>query len=426
MGLVKADKLTPQRKRQAQRMVVDSSLDIDTIAVDCNWRTVVFLALGLGVSPIDASLHSLGGNKNAINEQSLRPTALHSENGQRLVEIRWHEGGPSLELTEKCSTWSIRRSLAHFLHMVVKGDGRQEVLHFVPTTTRAGQTSTTRICDCKNIVSDPVKFSTLKNIHYALTWTLYFEELVHQTRSEEIPIQQSLLLMQFEVMEDLRQMPVETLHSCAFRVFPSDATLATNVISTLASTWNSPEHQNLLSRLSGNEYQKSFAKPQRVEPRTSPRPLELHSNEPDHDVEKATKLDGLTGFPHFSEKSTFKDDGQVEFDFFPSLITSPTFKTLSSVYNPFIAITTMSNQAGHSNSNFASSGAAMDIDDPSTSEGLLARLIIALSTMRHSMAPKNWVTSIASGKMQYKIGPEAGEDKMKKLLEYEEGTFRIE
>ena len=426
MGLILAINLTSQRKRQAQRMVVDSSLDVDTIAVECNWRTVVFLALGLGVSPTDASLHSLGSDKKAINEQSLQSTALHSENGRRLIEIRWHEGGPSLELTEQCSTWSIRRSLAHFLHMVVKGNGRQEVLHFVPITARAGQASTTRICDCKNIVSDPVKFSTLKNIHYALTWTLYFEELKHQTPSDEIPIPQSLLLMQFEVMEDLRQMPIETLHSCALRVFPNDATLATNVISALASAWNSSKHQNLLSRVSGNAHQIPFAKPQRVEPHTSPRPVELRSNEPDYDVEKATRLDGLPSFPLFSEKSTFKDDGQAEFDFFPSLITSPTFETLSSVYNPFVAITAVSNQVGHSNSNFASSGATTDIDDPSKSEGFLARLIIALSTMRQLMAPESWVTSIASGKMRYKIGPEAGEDKVRKLLEYEEGTFRID
>ena len=417
MGLILANNLaSSQRKRQAQRMIVDSSLDVDAIAVECSWRTLVFVTLGLGVSPTDTSLHSLGGDKNAINEQNSQFTALHSENGQRLIDIRWHEGSPSLELTEHCSTWSIRRSLAHFLHLVVNANGRQEVLHLVPVTAGADQTPTARICDCKNTVSDPIRFSTLKNIHSALTWTLYFEEVLHQIPSEKIPIPQSLLLMQFEILEDLRQMPVETLHSYASRVFPSNTTLITEVVSALASTWNSSEHQNLLSRVSSNTHQIHVVKPQPVERHESLQHLKPRSNEPDYDAEKATRSKGLTG-SLFSEKCSLKDDGLAESDFFPTLISSPTFETLSSVYSsPNLVIAARCNQAGH----------CLDIEDPSKPEGFLARLIIALSTMRRWTVPEGWVTSIASWKVRYKIGPEAGEDKVRKLLEYEEGMFRFE
>ena len=398
-------------------MVVDSSLDVDTIAVECSWRTVVFLALGLGVSPSDASLHSLGGDKTAVNEQSLQSAALHSENGQRLIELRWHEGSPSLELTEQCSTWSIRCSLAHFLHMVVNANGRQEVLHLVPKITGVDQSSTARICDCKNVVSDPVRFSILKDIHFALTWTLYYEQILHQVPSEKIPIPQSLLLTQFEIVEELRQMPLETLQSYASRVFPNNTALATKLISALASTWNSSEHQKLLSRVSGIPHRISAVKPQFVEPHGSSQSLKPYSDEPDYDAEKAARSDGFSVSPPFSEKYCLKDDCQTQLDFYPNLSSSPTMKILSSAYYPSNIAVTVRNNGACPN---------IDIEDPSTPEGLLARLIIALSTMRRWTAPQGWVTSIASGIMRYKIGSEAGEEKGRKLLEYEEGKFRIE
>jgi hypothetical protein len=373
---------------------------------------------------MDPALHSLGGGPDAASEQSLHSTALHSETGQRLIEIQWHEGVPCLQLTEQCSDWSIRRSLAHSLHMITKCEGKQEVLHFVPVTAERGKPPTAQICDCKNIVSNPVEFSILQNIHYAIVWTLYFEELLHQIPCETIPIPQSLLLLQFEVIEELRQMPAETLQSRVSTVFSSDATLVANVMSALTSTWNSPEHQELLNGLSGGAHKSTFRDSRRPESKKSLQPTQLCSNTQPLDVEKAIRTGRLTNSP-FSEKSSSKNAGDVQFDLYPTLQSSPTFQSLSLAYNPSAVITAKSNHLSYGTPASTPTIPTIDIDDQSKPEALLARLIIALSAMRCSTARKGWVTSIASGAMRYKVGPDIGGNMARKLMGYEGGRFRI-
>ena len=411
MRLIQAIDLETRHKKQFQRIIVDSSLDVDPVAINCSWKSFAYLALGLGVNPIDPTFHGLGRGKDAVDEQSLHSTALHSETGQRLIELRWHQGTPCLELTEQCSSWSLRRSLAQFLHMITVCDGRQEILHFVPVVFETSKTPISQICDCKNTTLDPVKFSTLRNIHYAITWTLYFEEILHQIPYEEIPIPQSLLLHQFEITEELHQTPAETLQSRISTIFPSHATLVANIMSALTSTWSSSEHQQLLNGLSGGAHNLTPQSPRRLELNTTTQAAQFHSSNQTLDVEKATS----------AQEPSSKITECTRFDLYTALHSSPTFHSLSQTYSPS-AIPTNSNRAVSS----APPTATIDIDDQSTPEALLARLIIALSAMRRSTAPKGWVTSIASGALKYKVGPEAGEDMVGRLLRYEGGTIRIE
>lgn len=412
MRLIQAVGLESKRKKRFQRIVVDSTLDVDPVAINCSWRSFVYLALGLGVNSIDPTFHGLGRGKDAVNEQSLYSTALDSQTGQRLIEIRWHEGIPHLELTDQCSSWSVRRSLAPFLHMITICDGRQEILHFVPVVNETSKTPNSQICDCKDIVLDTVKFSTLRQIHYAITWTLYFEEIFHQTPYEEISIPQSLLLLQFETTEELHQTPAETLQFRISTIFPSQATLVANIMSALTSTWNSSEHQELLNGLSGGAHELTLESSRRLESNTITQPTQFHSSNQTLDVEKATG----------TQSPSSKNNRSIKFDLYPALHSSPTFQSLAQTYSPSAIPTTNSNRAPSS----TPSAVTIDIDDQSKPEALLARLVIALSAMRRSTARKGWVTSIASGVLKYKVGPEAGEDMVGRLQRYEGGTMRIE
>ena len=412
MRLIQAVGLESKRKKRFQRIVVDSTLDVDPIAINCSWRSFVYLALGLGVNAIDPIFHGLGRAKDAVNEQNLHSTALLSETGQRLIETRWREGVPYLELTEQCSSWSVRRSLAQFLHMIIVCDSRQEILHFVSVVNETPRTPNLQICDCKDVVLDPVKFNTLRKIHYAIIWTLYFEEIFHQTPYEEIPIPQSLLLLQFEITEELHQTPAETLQFRISTIFPSQTTLVANIMFALTSTWNSSEHQELLNGLSGGVHELTLESSRRLESNTITQPTQFHSSNQTLDVEKATS----------TQNPSSKNNDGTKFDLYPALLSSPTFQSLAQTYSPSAIPTTNSNRAPSS----TPSAVTIDIDDQSKPEALLARLVIALSAMRRSTAPKGWVTSIASGAFKYKVGPEAGEDMLGRLLRYEGGTMRIE
>ena len=418
MRLIHAFGLEAQREKQFQRIVVNSSLDVNPLDMNCGWKSFVFLALGLGVDPMDPFFHGLGGGKDGVSEQSLHSTALHSETGQRLVEIRWHEGVPCLKLTEHCSSWSIRRSLAQSLHMISTREGRQEVLHFVPGMGEIGQTPAAQICDCKETNFNIVEFSTLREIHYAITWTLYFEELMHQDPYEIIPIPQSLLLFQFEITEEIHQTPTEILQSRISNMFPSDATLVANIMSALTSIWDSSEHQKLLNALSGAAHKPKLVNPHRPLSSTTVQSTHYHSSKPPSDIEKAIRTSRHISSPSVSEKTSVKISDDLPFDLYPALLSSPTFQSLSQAYSPSAVITNKTNSPPAS--------AIVDIDDHSNPEALLARLLIALSAMRRYTAPRGWVTSIASGTLKFKVGPEAGDDVARKLLGYQGGMLRVE
>lgn len=141
-------------------------------------------------------------------------------------------------------------------------------------------------------------------------------------------------------------------------------------------------------------------------------PTRFHPGNQTLDVEKATG----------TQNPGSKNNDGTECDLYPALVSSPTFRSLAQTYSPS-AIPTTNGNRGPSGT---PSAATIDIDDQSKPEALLARLVIALSAMRRSTAPKGWVTSIASGALKYKVGPEAGEDMVGRLLRYEGGTMRIE
>ena len=423
MRLIHAIGLESQRKKQFQRIVVNSSLDVNPPAMNCSWKSFVFLALGLGVDPMDPVFHGLGGRKDAVSEQSLQSTVLRSETEQRLVEIRWHEGAPCLELTEHCSSWSVRRSLAQFLHMVSVREGRKEVLHFVPVTGEKGQTPTAEICDCKETNLNTVEFSTLRNIHYAITWTLYFEELLHQIPCEIIPIPQSLLLLQFEITEELHQIPTERLQYQISSIFPSDTNLVANIMSALTSIWNSSEHQTLLSRLSGTAHKSPLENFRRPASNTTAPSTRIQSNDQSPDIERTLRASGDMSSLYISDEPNFKpNNNDIAFDLYPTLHSSPTFRSLSQTYSPSALISlTKNNNSPPSHAPGSAITININLDDKDTPEWLLARLIIALSAMRGSTAPRGWVTSIASGAPKFKVGPDAGEDMGRKLLGYRGG-----
>lgn len=419
MRLIQAVGLEPQRKKHFQRIIVDSSLDVDPMAMECSWKSFVFLALGLGVDATDPTFHGLGRGKSAVNERDLHSTALSSETGKHLIELRWHEGVSCHELTEHCSSWSVRRSLAQCLHMISMSDGRLEVLHFVLVVNEAPSAPIAQICDCMDIAIYPVKFSVLRTIHYAITWTLYFEEIVHQIPYETILIPQSLLLSQFEIIEDLHKTPAETLESRISALFPSNNVLVANIISALSSTWNSSEHQELLNGLGGGMYIPTLENPRHLEANKIKQPTQSHPDDHTHDLEKATNtashVDSLPPPPN----PTHNSSSGITFDLYPFLHSSPIFHSLSQAYSP-------SAISASKPPSTTPAITTIDIVDQSKPEALLARLVIALSAMRCSTKPRGWVTSIASGIPRYKVGSEAGEDMVGKLLGYDGGKCRIE
>lgn len=60
---------------------MDSTLDVDLVAIICSWKSFVYFALGLGVNLIDRIFHGLGRGKDVVNEQNLLFIALYSETG---------------------------------------------------------------------------------------------------------------------------------------------------------------------------------------------------------------------------------------------------------------------------------------------------------------------------------------------------------
>ena len=410
MRLIHALRLEPKLKKSVQRILVNSNLDVDPITMRCEWTSLVFLVLGLGVSPSDPFLHSLGGGPgaDALSEKNLHSTALLSDTGQRLIAVRWYESLPYLELTEQCSLWSIFRSLAHFLHMIVKHESEQIVLHWVYITPQAGQHAILERCDCKDIISYPLDYKIFQKIHCAITWTFYFEELLHRHPSEAIPVPQTLLLFQFEVTEEFRQTPAETLLSQLSNIFPNDVNITANIYSVLQSIWDSSDYQGLLDGLGGKHTPKA-QEIRRSEPNASIRPTQVHSEVPTIDLEKAVQ----TGWPTSSQTAP------QNLDLYATIQSSPLFRTLSLAYSPSALINT-------NNSTSPSAQASISIDDDSKPGNLLARLVIALSTMRYSTLRKGWVTSIASGSLRYKVKPDDGENMVRKLMGYEGGSFRIE
>lgn len=430
MRLIHALGFEPRRKREAQRILVNSSLDVDTVVINCNWKSFVFLAIGLGVNASDLVLHDLGSGADVINEHAVQSSALRSEAGMKLIDIRWQKGTPHLELTAQCSSWSIRRSLAHFLHMTVQREAKTQLLHFVAATDKTHQLPTVKSCDCKDIISNPVDLSVLHNLHFALTWTLYFEELLHQVQCETIFIPQSLLLFQFEITEELRQMPTETLRSrVTTTVFPGNAKAAANIMSALSSIWDSPEHQQLLDGLGSGAHRPGPRKSQKdPQPITSmPSPPQPLSKDASADVEKGNKIEDSTNSASPSEKFISKHMSEDNLKIYPTFQSSPVFQSLFFAYSPSAAIA-----AAHSRQSSSTppvpvpTAPPIDIDDKSKPEALLAQLIIALSTMRHSKARNGWVTSIASGSLKYKVGTQSGDHMIGKLMKYEGRTISIE
>lgn len=421
MRLIPAIGLEPQRKRNVQRILVNSTLDVDPLVMDCGWKSFLFLVLGLGVNPSDPVLHNLGKGTDAVNEQNLQSMALRSEAGTKLIGIRWHERAPHLELTEQCSSWSIRRSLAHSLHMIIQCEAKRELLHFVALTNKTGQTPTAQICDCRDIFSNPVDFSVLHNLHFALTWTLYFEELLHPVQRETIFIPQSLLLFQFEITQELRRLPTETFRTRLATIFPESGKVVANIMSALSSIWDSPEHQELLGSSALNPVPRHFQHPQ---PITSVSSTQLRSHDEDSlDVEKGTKTDKVTNFVSSPEKISSEQNTNDSLNFYPILQSSPIYQSLFSAYSPFAVIAANIRQ---SSTPLIPATATIDIDDKTKPEALLARLIIAMSTMRHSTVRNGWVTSIASGSLRYKIGTNSGDYMIGKLMKYEGRIVSIE
>lgn len=364
----------------------------------------------------DPVLHDLGRGTIVANEHAVQSLALHSEAGMKLIDIRWQKGAPHLELTAQCCSWSIRRSLSHSLHMIVQREAKRELLHFVAATDKTHQIPTVQVCDCKDVISNPLDFSVLHNIHVALTWTLYGEELSHQAQREIIFTPHSLLLFQFETTEELRQLPAETLQSRLTTIFPDNSKAIANITSALSSIWDSTEHQELLGELCSNTHRSGFRNSQRAQPITFVSPPQPLSNDKSVDVEKGTNS---TSSP---EKSIAQPISNNNSKTYPIFRSSPIFQSLFLVYSPSATAT----QSHQSSPLPVPSTATIDIDDKARPEALLARLIIALSMMRHPAARNGWDTSIASGSLKYKVGSKSGEHMIGKLMKYEGRTLSIE
>lgn len=404
MRLIHAIGLEPQRKSRARRIIVDSSLDLAPVIVECGWKSLVILSLGLGVSPTDPTWDILSETAAEISEQRLHLTALHSELEERLIDVRWQEGNLRLELTEECSSWSMRRSLAYSLHMLTRDGGKREIFHFVSPTNSTGGGAFAKKCDCKDIFLHAVDFGIFRDIGCALFWTLYFEDIAHSHPRELLPIPQALLLLQFEITEELRQLSRETVFSRIEVLYPGDLKLVKTIMSALKAVWQSSEHQRLLDEL-GNHKLNDFKKHTLKEPPRQP------SNFQQLNDKKASKTDKVADTS--SEKRDDQNTTNLEADPYPILQASPTFKSLSAVYRPSAATAQ------------GPIGAAIDLNDHSKPEAILARLIIALSSMRHSTARNGWVSSIASGKVKYKVGADAMENKVGKLMAAKGRSFRI-
>lgn len=425
MRLILATGLVPQRKREVQRIVVNSSLEVDPMVMNCDWKSFLFLAIGLGVDPSDPVLHDLGRGADAINEHTVQSFALRSEAGARLIEIRWHKAGPRLELTAQCSSWSIRRALAHSLHMIIQRGDKREILHFIAAINKTSQAPTVQICDCQDKIFNAVDFSIVHNLHFALTWTLYFEELYHQIQREMIFIPQTLLLFQFEITQELRQIPTDTLESRVGTLFPGNAKVVADIISALSSIWDSPEHQEVLSGLGSGAHQPTPRNFHRPQPIMSVLPNQLLPNPKSIDVEKGTQTDQVSANSASSpEKSPSNQSTSNEaLKIYSILQSSPSFQSLFSTYSPYAVIAANSRQ---SSTPLTPGTSTIEIEDNTKPEALLARLIIALSMMRYSTPRNGWVTSIASGSLKYKVGTNSGDNMIGKLMAYEGRTVNIE
>ncbi|KAL8791970.1 MAG: hypothetical protein Q9195_005459 [Heterodermia aff. obscurata] len=130
------------------------------------------------------------------------------------------------------------------------------------------------------------------------------------------------------------------------------------------------------------------------------------------DDKKASKTDKVADTS--SEKRDDQNTTNMKADPYPILQASSAFESLCAIYRPFAATA------------LAPINAAIDLNDHSKPEAILARLIIALSSMRYSTAHSGWVSSIASGKVKYKIGADAMENKVGKLMAAKGRSFRIE
>ena len=258
-----------------------------------------------------------------------------------------------------------------------------------------------------DIFLHPLDFSIFRDIDCAIFWTLYFEAVAHSHPRELLPIPQALLLLQFEITEELRQLSRGTITSRIKVLYPGDLTLVATIVSAPTAIWQSSEHQRLLDELGShrsNNPMKTLSK----------EPPRQRSNIQQLDDKKAFKTDNIADTS--SEECDDQNTTKMKADPYPILQASPTFESLSAVYRPSASAATA----------LAPIDTSIDLSDHSKPEAILARLIITLSSMRHSTARNGWVSSIASGKVKYKVGADAMENKVGKLMAAKGRSCRIE
>ena len=143
MRLILAIGLEPQRKREAQRILVNSSLDID-----CDWKSFLFSVIGR-VDPSDPVFHGFRSGAGAINKRTVQCFSLRSEAGPILMSATSIKVGPHLELRAQCSSWSIGRASAYSLYIILQHGTKREIVHSVAATNKTSQVPAVKLCDCK-------------------------------------------------------------------------------------------------------------------------------------------------------------------------------------------------------------------------------------------------------------------------------------
>ena len=233
---------TTLESREPQRFLVYSDLQTQDVGCSCGWATFVRLALALGVDPYEGGLADMRRGYPYTFDRDLKTSS-----GETVMLASKNEKGIIAKIREGCSSVSPIKSMAWISVMVVV-DG--SIVNLIPLKLRFAEKDP---LTGKNIRYHPAEDATRANrreleLELALIWIMYAESIYH-THDEQgreiignegvLPVNQDILKTQEEVLERLRT--TDSLETRLAEMLPAYPGLVDQIIAALRYHWQNPD-----------------------------------------------------------------------------------------------------------------------------------------------------------------------------------------
>ena len=234
-----------------KRFGVDSDLRVQSVGVECDWRTFVRLVLALGVDPYNGGLLDLKRNMSAPFKEFF----LKSSGGFPVMSVRKRENRVVASFTSRRVKFSLKTGLAWESGMVVVQDRHIHVMSHEGPLQMPWATQTFHLHSDKGAWPETA-------MEKALIWVLYAEVLYHESsqhppqplfpNNEEnatwfmddaseahvLPVTQQILKTREDAIEELRLMP--HLEASLNEIFFADGPLVSSILAALRQQWDAP------------------------------------------------------------------------------------------------------------------------------------------------------------------------------------------